>query len=220
LYSNDPSISEVSRKKWFVQRIYDYDCNKRNVTLSGIPSSLFKINQNYFNDDQLSILVLSPLMTSMVSSSIQLKGYQDRGEIPVSSQSPLTVLQHPLSRSHIARTSLARLEQDIVDYANDESHSLQPVMDISKSLRDLPSAKTNLLTAIDRLKLIMQSLVTLRENDNKVLKQGIADILKFCNSNFSSNVNDFHSLKHVIMRYSRSEAEMVIFTNKCLFLFI
>ena len=113
----------VEGRNWITPRITDFNCAKRLVTHSLIPPLLSSFT-NYFTTANVEALAGAPLTVINLSRFVELKGLAARSKGLISAQSPLTVMNHPSSRSHIARTSIARLETDIRDFAKDENSAV------------------------------------------------------------------------------------------------
>lgn len=207
LFMNNPELSEMYRRNWILPRVLDFDNPSRMLTLRSIPANLTSTSPAHFNENDLAILALTPLLTAQLKDFTTLKSYVERGELPVDSRTPLTVLEHPLSRSHIARTSLTRLEQDIVDYANDESSTLMPMMEFSAAVK--ASGGSNIGEVIPKVKGIIDALTKLRDNDSTALKKGINEVTKFCNGEAVQFMDDFVTNKHSLLRFAKVEADMV-----------
>lgn len=207
LFMNNPELSEMYRRNWILPRVLDFDNPSRTLTLRSIPANLTSVSPGHFNDSDLAILAQTPLLTAQLKDYTTLKSYVERGEMPVDSKTPLTVLEHPLSRSHIARTSLTRLEQDIVDYASDESSTLMPMMEFSASIK--ASGGSNIGEVIPKVKGIIDALTKLRDQDSTALKKGIHEVTKFCNGEAVQFMDDFVTNKHSLLRFAKAETDMV-----------
>ena len=211
--ASQPNVSSVMKRRWLVHRILDYDCSQRTLSLRLIPSVLKDLSSDLFTDANIETLVMSPLLLPSLSPYVQLKTYQERGEAAVSGISPLTVLQHPLSRSHIARSSIQRLEKDIRDYADDEMHSVLPMLKLhltpTSTSSDTNTALSAVTEAIEMIRNIITTLVNKRDEDSKLLKLGVIEVVKYCNAETTVSVNEFMTIKHYLLRYSKAEVDLV-----------
>lgn len=104
-------------------------------------------------------------------------------------------MSHPSSRSHIARTSVSRLEEDIVDFATDENSSRIPVMKAMKSSEQLAQGPP-LDQATNEIKGLISALVKLRDADIAFAKNGIESIVNYCNGAHQVHANNLEALGH------------------------
>lgn len=112
---------------WLNPIVLDYNCDKRMLSHSSIPVFLTKFS-SVFTAKTISHLLGTPLEAITLADYVNLQSLQSRGQLQIDGKSPLRVLDHPSSRSHIARTTVERMEIDIADFAVDENHSSIPVL--------------------------------------------------------------------------------------------
>ena len=107
-------------RAWLNPRIMDFACAKRRVSSASVPQTLRKLS-SFYTPTEVAFFLGSPLHAIDLRIYVEQKTLAARGEAAVTNQTPLRVMQHPSSNSHVARTSVTRLEQDIVDFAADEN---------------------------------------------------------------------------------------------------
>ena len=107
-------------RAWLNPRIMDFACAKRRVSSASVPQALRKL-ASFYTPTEVAFFLGSPLHAIDLRTYVEQKTLAARGEAAVTNQTPLRVMQHPSSNSHVARTSVTRLEQDIVDFAADEN---------------------------------------------------------------------------------------------------
>jgi hypothetical protein len=198
---------------WITPNISDFNCTKREISLSGLPPALNHINQ-YFCDADIDSFMGSPLSIIGLEKYVDYQNLLTRGESMVSTASPLNVMSHPSSRSHIARTSVARLEQDISNYGVDENESVLPVLKFTVPIER--NGSTDIKYAIDESSKLLASLYSQREKDIKFIRSSVRDIINFCNGLSISNSPDLSPneciiLAHALMKKSGYEATLVIY---------
>ena len=194
-------------RSWLNPRITDFKRSKRIVSCQLIPLKLRKLASHY-TSIEISHLVDLPLGAIDLSQYIEYKSLFARGEHPVSCESPLRVMLHPSSNSHIARSAVTRLEQDVIDFSNDENKGVLPVLKFivttSSSLN-----KTNLEGCVASMKSIMTALEKLREKDQMIIRNGIEELLNFCNSSTDATNGDIQAVAYSLQHRAGTEVPMV-----------
>lgn len=102
-------------------------------------------------------------------------------------------MAHPSSRSHIARTSVTRLEEDIVDFATDENSSRIPVMKMMSTPEQLTPGVA-LDQVVHEVKSLLSALVALRDSDITVAKNGIETLVNYCNGSHQLHIENLEAL--------------------------
>jgi hypothetical protein len=202
----DDSPDFSAGRSWMNPRIVDFTCEKRVVTHAFIPSLLQSFASHY-TAQQIQFLAGTPLDEIELSRFIEFKNVAARGEKAVSAASPLQVLSHPSSRSHIARTSVVRLESDIADFAVDENASELPIMKavgISALER-----KESLEGAVGEMFKLITALMKLRDSDTAYVKVGLAELSAFTNGSHAMYSQNLRALAHLVRQASRYEAPLV-----------
>ena len=156
----------------------------------------------------------TPLGGIDVDLFVEKKSLVDRGELPVISESPLRVMLHPSSNSFIARNAVNRLEQDVGDFAADENKGVLPVLKaINSTVGSLVGA------ALDRALSSMTSMVAaldkLRERDAAIVKEGVKELLDFCNSKVFTQESSVRAIAHSLKQKAGIEVPMVRITVDC-----
>jgi hypothetical protein len=202
----DDSPDFSAGRSWMNPRIVDFTCEKRVVTHAVIPSLLQSFASHY-TAQQIQFLAGTPLDEIDLSRFIEFKNVAARGEKAVSAASPLQVLSHPSSRSHIARTSVVRLESDIADFAVDENASELPIMKavgISALER-----KESLEGAVGEMFKLITALMKLRDSDTVYVKVGLAELSAFTNGSHAMYSQNLRAVAHLVRQASRYEAPLV-----------
>jgi hypothetical protein len=192
---------------WLHPKITDFNCAKRLITHSVIPPTLISFVKHY-TPEEIMALVTAPLNAIKLQSYIEEKSLAARGEALVSENSPLQVMLHPSSRSHIARTSVARLEADIKDFAHDENAGVIPVLKLianSGGLKD-PASVDAASGEVQRLQLALEQL---RERDTTFIKSGISELVSFANGSAACAAGNARALAHNLYQDAGIEAKLV-----------
>jgi hypothetical protein len=184
----------------------DFTCEKRMVTHAVIPPLLQSFVTHY-TAGQIQYLAGTPLDEIDLKRFIEFKNLHARGEVAVSSATPLRVLNHPSSRSHIARTSVVRLESDIADFAVDENASELPIMKaVGASALE---KKESLEGAVGEMFKLITALMKLRDSDTAYVKIGLAELLAYANGSHAMYRQSLKALAHLIRQESGFEASLV-----------
>ncbi|KAJ1425171.1 hypothetical protein B484DRAFT_93375, partial [Ochromonadaceae sp. CCMP2298] len=189
-------------RSWLNPRILDFTCQRRVVAASSIPPLLTSFVA-YFQPSRVAQLATAPLDEIGLDRFVEHKSLAMRGDAPVQVDSPLRVLGHPSSRSHVARTSVLRLEGDIRDFAADENQTVLPVMK-AVGLAALME-KSSLDSAVGEMFKIITALLKLRDGDSAFVKTGLGELLNFCNGEHPRNGNNVRAMGHMIRQEAQSE---------------
>ena len=207
----DDSVDFSSGRTWLNPKILDFTCEKRVITHAVIPSTMHSFVKHY-DSIQIQFLTGLPLDEIELHRFIEYKNLDDRGELKVSSSSPLRVMNHPSSRSHIARTSVSRLENDIIDFASDENQNKLPVMK-SVGIDSLIDDDKLEISVGEMFKLI-SALSKLRDNDSTFSRSALKELLNFTNGDHATHQNNVKALGHLIRQASNNETSLVRFSFK------
>lgn len=195
-------------RHWISPRILDFNLDKRQFS-SNVPPFLAKV-RSMFSEEDIIAVTSTPLDIIGLDKYVERKSLVARGIEAVSAQSPLEVMQHPSSRSHIARTSVARLEQDISDFASDENSVDAPVL---KVVGDGSGLKGQALdAAINHVQALGTALVELRTRDWKFAREGIDEVVASTNSKgqlFRHRLDDISLLGHSLALRGGVETSLV-----------
>ena len=200
-------------RTWLNPRITDFARPKRQVSSMAIPAELTSIAA-FYTPSEVSFFLGSPLHSIDLRTYVEQKSLANRGEAPVSSESPLRVMLHPSSNSHIARSAVKRLEQDVVDFSADENKGVLPVL---KAINTTGGALVG--AGIDRalvsLTGMIDALAKLRDRDAAIVKSGVKELLDFCNSNtIDKHGSSVHTIAHNLQQQAGTEVSMVrLMTN-------
>ena len=192
---------------WLTPRVTDYNCAKRLITHTVIPAPLHTFIKHY-TQEEITALVTAPLNAIKLAQFIEEKTLSARGQSQVQDQSPLQVMQHPSSRSHIARTSVSRLETDIRDFAQDENAGQLPVLKMVTTAGDLSSA-ASIDTAVAEVQRLLGALEQLRDRDSQFTRHGITELIDFTNGNAACAAGNARALAHALYQDAGIEARLV-----------
>ena len=202
----DDTPTFTSGRSWMNPRIMDFTCEKRVVTHAVIPPLLQSFTTHY-TAQQIQYLAGTPLDEIDLKRFIEFKNLSSRGEAAVSSSSPLRVLNHPSSRSHIARTSVVRLESDIVDFSVDENASELPIMKaVGVSVLE---KRESLEGAVGEMFKLISSLMKLRDSDTAFVRTAMTDLLAYTNGSHVMYRQSLRAQSHLIRQESGFEAALV-----------
>lgn len=192
---------------WFSPKVLDFTCEKKMVSLELVPSNFVAFHQ-YFHEQKLQELMTIPLLTSSIIPSIGYALTSTTLATASDSTSSLAVMNHPSSRSHIARTSVTRLEKDIKDYYSDVETAKTPFM---KSLpMDLNKLQTVDFTQIYKeMQYLLSNLESLKCDDLDFVQRGSAEILQFCNGRHELFQDSSRALGHQLLQIAHNEATLV-----------
>jgi hypothetical protein len=200
-------ILHIEGRSWLNPRITDFKRPKRTVSSNLIPSPLQKLRSHY-STQEISHLVDMPLAAIDFDIYVEQKSLANRGEAAVSSESPLRVMLHPSSNSFIARSAVGRLEQDIVDFSNDENKGVLPVlMTINTTGGALVGA--GLDRALNAMTSMIAALEKLRERDAAIVKSGVQELLDYCNSGTLDKQGNVYAIAHNLQIKAGTEVPMV-----------
>jgi hypothetical protein len=194
-------------RSWLNPRITDFARPKRSVSSSAIPPQLTKIAA-YYTVSEVSFFLGSPLHSIDLRNYVEQKSLANRGEAAVSSESPLRVMLHPSSNSHIARSAVNRLEQDVADFSVDENKGVLPVLKtinttggalVGAGLDRALSAMTSMIAALEKL----------RERDAAIVKSGVQELLDFANSDTPDKHGNVYAIAHSLQQKAGTEVPMV-----------
>jgi hypothetical protein len=181
---------------WITPRVTDFNCEQRQVTYD-LPPFLRRLG-NMFTPEDVAAFAEMPLRVIGIDKYIEMKSLSARRLPPVNSKSPLEVMLHPSSRSHIARSSVSRLEQDIADFASDENSNLAPVLAVVGSGEGISGP--NLDVAITHMQSLINALESLKGRDSVFVREGIQEVVESTNGRgqllLSRGNSDVDLLKH------------------------
>lgn len=175
----DLSKDKLEGRVWIIPKITDYNSPSRVVSSAQVPSH-FRVLAVHYTVQEVTKLATIPLDTIALGLYVETRTLSERGVDPISVQSPLRVMQHPSSRSHIARTSVERLEGDINDFASDENSSVIPVMKCINS-RNSAFTREHMDRATAEIQKLMNDLILLRDRDTKAVTHGVSELLSYTN---------------------------------------
>ena len=194
-------------RSWLNPRITDFARAKRQVSSAAVPRNLTKIAA-YYTPTEVSFFLGSPLHSIDLRNYVEQKSLAGRGEIPVSGETPLRVLLHPSSNSHIARSAVTRLEQDVSDFSIDENKGVLPVLkaiNTSGGLLQGPSLDRALVSITS----MIAALEKLRDKDSVIVKGGVEELLAYCNCNIGAMEGTVNTLAHHLKQKAGNEVPMV-----------
>lgn len=201
----------VEGRRWFRPFVRDYTCVARDVSLAHIPPTYLTLFGEYLQDSDLATLTSAPLMVSTVASAVRLltaeeqKRYIGQKEtVPLSS----SVLQHPASRSHIARTSLTRLEQDMTDFYADASQTKVAHLTVLPLDTQRLHANLDVAQALTQLTGLQRTIEGLRDADMKFATQAMKQLVLFANGKHALFVQQDVAIAHILAQQSGAEMSL------------
>ena len=108
------------------------------------------------------------------------------------------------SLTFLIHTGISRLEQDIVDFATDENAGKLPVLKATFGLQI-----TGLDDALTALKNMINALELLRDRDISIVKEGVVELLDYCNGGVAAREGDIRALSQMLRQKAAMEASMV-----------
>jgi hypothetical protein len=199
--------SAVEYRQWIGPLLTDYNCAAKDIKVSTIPSMFGSMLLSRFSDSEISYLIDVPLETIGITNFVGFRRNRDRPNNAVSGKSHISVLEHPSSRSYIARTSVERLEKDVADFAQDENEAVVAMLtDINDETDVTTSAAEN---AFKRMSSLSELMAQLRVKDTNSVKAGIEAIVDFCNGSAAVERGDIRALGHSLLQQAGSEASLV-----------
>jgi hypothetical protein len=198
-----------SGRSWITPRVTDINCETRIFSevapsiLSGLPKTLSAADIRAFCSSPLEVITLSRFVEFKTRAARQLP--------LVSGSSPLQVLDHPSSRSHIARTSVLRLEEDIRNFSVDENGANVPLMKSigEANLADLAQVEA----ALVEQNTVLQLLENLKVSDTAFVRVAINEIVESANGRGRIGANrpdDIEILRHQFSQLGGKEASLVM----------
>ena len=134
---------------------------------------------------------------------VELKSLSARSQDLVSSQSPLTVMNHPSSRSHIARTSVTRLETDIRDFSKDENSAVIAVM---KSISGADLNESSAVSAArESINTLLAALRNLKTADSDFVRKAVVEVQTVVNGISLCDQGHMSALQHNLYQVAGRE---------------
>jgi hypothetical protein len=113
----EDSPSDFSEgRHWLDLSGRDFTNSSCRISPGQIPPPLKNLAM-YYTPREIAYLVGTPLHSIDLRNYVEQKTLSQRGLPTISDNFPLSVLNHPSSRSYIARVSVSRLEVDCKDFA-------------------------------------------------------------------------------------------------------
>ena len=204
-----PTLQESSDffdgRSWLNPRVIDFACARRKLSSGMVPLKLRQLAAHY-TLSEVAHLVDQPLQAIDLNTYIEQKTLVARGEAAVTSQSHLRVMDHPSSNSHIARTAVSRLEQDIADFARDENAGMIPVL-VATFGADALSA-SGLDRALSSIANLIAALGRIRTKDIAIVQNGIAELLELCNGSGNASIGDIKAVAFSLQQKAGIEASL------------
>lgn len=208
-----PAVADCAEylegRMWFRPTIRDYTCTQRAVSMAAIPSAYLTRFHSYLKDNDIATLTTSPLLVKEIETEV---GYLAPAEqaVYVGKKDParMTVLNHPASRSHIARTSLTRLQEDMRDFYTDINANRIAF------LRSLPLDLTrlealNAATAFDEVSRLQKKVETIRNLDVEFAVHAMRDLVNFANGKHALFQEQDLALGHILGQDAGYEMALV-----------
>ena len=192
---------------WFSPRVVDYTCDNRVVSSAMIPDTLTRFCHHY-SSKEVTTLSTTPLLTDSVVNTIGYSEFKSDVVAKKGKPSGITVMNHPSSRSHIARTSVERLEKDVDDFYEDCGSTTTPFMkSIPREASEIESA--DLTTMLKEMESVYQSILTIKENDLSFVKQASIELLQYCNGSHMIHSQNIGAISHILLQKAHIETTLV-----------
>mgnify|MGYP006078914063 CR=1 FL=1 len=163
-----------------------------------IPDTLTMF-QRHYTPENIKALSTRPLDAVGLAQYTEFRNLQQRNLEKVSGDTPLHVMEHPSSKSHVARTSVYRLERDIHEFSEDENVSMAPVF---KSIFDDGDTNLDLIAATNVIETLEKSLVQTRNSDSEFVRSGIPEILAYCNGSSHAHAGSLRAMGHRLHQFT------------------
>jgi hypothetical protein len=201
-------------RMWFSPRVVDYACESVVVTHSLIPD-LFQGMVDHYSEKHIQELVTAPLMTPSLSIFVDYTAAINDNS--TTSSSGISVMSHPSSRSHIARSSVTRLEDDFVNFHKDAATSSIPYIKfLPIQVSELSKVAFN--SALQSTNNILSSLLKIKETDIQTAFEFTRVVEEFTNGLHPYFHDNFHALGHSLMETAGSELFTVFIFSSFFFL--
>jgi hypothetical protein len=192
---------------WFTPRIIDYNCEKRVISRALIPDVLPTFT-DYYDNSTIRDLSQAPLFTESLKTFVRFKPSPIGQTAGDGLDDKLRVMKHPSSQSHIARTSVARLEQDMKDFAVDE-HGMQMAV-IASVPEDVDNLTAeNLMSLHNDFKAILTALEDLKAKDADFARKAVPELLDLCNGRHASYSGNVTAQGYSLLQFVGSETYLV-----------
>lgn len=205
LYS-PPSTLRTAADKWrmtpAVKELQLPSFKVSKVDVLGIGTPAFQL---FAKQMELECLFAMPLAIIGLGKFIQATKSSENTSI--SEVSPLTVMEHPSSRSHIARTAVDRLEKDIKAFAHDENSKQR--LNYSPIVQCNFQDKSSILSAFNATSELINTLSLLRERDSMFTRKSISQLIKVCNGRAPGQETVVSAVGHVAKQLANTEASLV-----------
>jgi hypothetical protein len=183
-------------RMWFSPRVVDYGCDSVFVTNALIPD-LFQGMIEHYNEKHIQELVTAPLMTPSLSVFVDYTAAIGNNSTTMSSG--ISVMSHPSSRSHIARSSVTRLEDDFVNFHKDAASSSIPYIKFLPIQLSELSKLTEFSSALQNTNNILSSLLKLKEADIQMAFEFTRVVEDFANGLHPYFRDNLRALAHSLM---------------------
>jgi hypothetical protein len=190
---------------WLQPRIVDYTSSQRFVSTKLIPD-LFQNFHLHYPENEIEILMNAPLSTpkllvfiaycAALDTSIEKKG------------TGITVMNHPSSRSHIARTSVSRLEKDYLDFMLDSKSAQVPYIEFLP-LQISSLERLDISSAIKKIQELHDALLTLKNQNLSFGVEGAGNIEDFVNGRNPYFASNLRASGHQLMQVAGQELSLV-----------
>lgn len=203
----------IEGRIWFTPRVKDYGCTMRTISRQLLPSYFQKTFCTHYTENEIRILATAPMLTSELQASINYIPALQPDASSRSDSHAIAVMNHPSSRSHIARTSVTRLEQDIGDFYTDVKATNIPYLKvIPTDARALEAS--NFQSILDSILALEASIIKLKESDVKFVEIAVLELLEICNGRHSVFRENDAALSHVFMQKAQQEVQLVSFLSR------
>lgn len=197
-------------RRWISPRVVDSNCAVRTFG-DDIPQLFGRSLSSYITSNDIKSFATQPLAVIGLSTYVELKSLSERHLQPVSGDSPLQVMSHQSSRSHIARTSVARLEVDIRQFSDAENSVATPVMHHIGS-GDFEGRQNEIAPSIHLITSLLDQMAKLKAKDMIFVNAAITEVVAATNGDgvvAAKRNQNIDMLRHKLYQIAGLESTLV-----------
>lgn len=189
-YISPPLLAQLKEKDriWIVPRVIDFQCERRTLRPVLLPVEGLSLTAQ-----ELNAFASYPLSCLGLNNFCALRGRGEKGLGPVDGQLPFLVKHHPSAKSHIAITSLERIQEDLKYYADKENVTRTPALkmffesDVEIYMKNPQGPEVT--QAYEFMENLLRALTDLQKRDTRYIFQGITYLLNYANDSDCMNRN-------------------------------
>ena len=207
-YHQPPNLPiEVPNRLKLNPMVTDFKLAARPIKRSDVQAVLPDF-MKFYNRQEMDSFAGAPLSIIGLEKYVVHKPVGEIGCEVVSGESPLsTVRNHPSSCSHIAKITIDRMEEDILEYGKKQNNSEVPYLLITAACS--VSNKSSIQEAGKSLTEVINRLTSLRDRDSKFSRHSIKQVVAYANGRMDSQKDSVEGMGHVANQTADIEASMV-----------